>query len=105
MSFTLAVLVVRVVEVPLEPCNAKLGGTYGVLFVPGPLALSPSSKLRTNLDKTPSTMVFLTPFFVISFLRSARAASVTPGPVKSSMTDGRAHSRTCASPSSRAATS
>jgi len=49
-------------------------------------------------------VAFRTPFLVISFLRSARAASVTPGLVKSSTNDCFAHSRTLLSPSSRTAT-
>ena len=55
-------------------------------------------------SRMPSAMVLRTPFFVISFLRSARAASVTPGPVKSSTTDCLAHSRTFPSVSSSAST-
>ena len=93
-------------------CNIKLGGMYS-FFVP----LSPFSDpslngvlapvlrlLLMSLPSTLSTIAFLTPFFVNSFFRSARAASVTPGPVNSSMIEGVAHARTLPSVSSNAST-
>lgn len=58
-----------------------------------------------SFPRTASTIVLRTFFLVISFLRSARAASVTPGAVKISMTEFRAQSRTVPSLSSRPSTS
>ena len=93
--------------------NAMLGGIYSLLFkrfVLSPLSdpsrlsgLLPVNPAR-SLDSTPSTIVFLTPFFISSFFKSALAASVTPGPEKSSTIESRAHSRTCGSVSSRQST-
>jgi len=70
----------------------------------------PTSVLATgpatiSLPRTASTIVLRTFFLVISFLRSARAASVTPGAVKISMTEFRAQSRTVPSLSSSPSTS
>ena len=73
------------------------GGDPTSELAAGPAAMS--------LPSTASTIVFRTFFFVISFLRSARAASVTPGVVKISMTELRAQSRTVPSLSSRHSTS
>ena len=73
------------------------GGDPTSVLAAGPAAMS--------LPSTVSTIVFRTFFFVISFLRSARAASVTPGAVKISMTELRAQSRTVPSLSSRHSTS
>ena len=91
------------------PNSARLGGTYS-FFPPDWLSslVAVEVRLLVEADKTwlrtESMVAFRTPFFVISFLRSARAASVTPGLVKSSTSDCFAHSRTLLSPSSRTAT-
>jgi hypothetical protein len=73
------------------------GGDPGSVTATDPAAIS--------LLSTESTIVLRTFFLVISFLRSARAASVTPGAVKISTTEFRAQSRTVPSLSSRASTS
>jgi len=113
-------LVVRVRAVtlgpdPLEsvegvfPTSARLGGTYS-FFPPDWLSSLLAAEVRLLVDadktwpRTESMVAFRTPFLVISFLRSARAASVTPGLVNSSTNDCFAHSRTLLSPSSRTAT-
>ena len=93
-------------------CNIRLGGIYSFFAPASPFSdpslngvLAPVPRLLLmSLLRTLSTMAFLTPFFVISFLRSARAASVTPGPVKSPMIEGVAHARTLPSVSSNAST-
>jgi hypothetical protein len=100
---------VELVAVGRRPAIARLGGTYSFGFMvvspfsePSrlwgllPLMLPPPTLPPTprSLDSTPSTMVFLTFFLVNSFLRSARAASDTPGPENSSITDCLAQSRT-----------
>ena len=91
------------------PNSARLGGTYS-FFPPDWLSslVAVEVRLLVEADKTwlrtESMVAFRTPFLVISFLRSARAASVTPGLVKSSTNDCFAHSRTLLSPSSRTAT-
>ena len=72
------------------------GGDPASVLTAGPAAIS--------LPSTVSTIVLRTFFLIISFLRSARAASVTPGAVKISMTEFRAQSRTVPSLSSRAST-
>lgn len=70
-----------------------------------PTSVPDAGPAAMSLPSTASTIVLRTFFLVISFLRSARAASVTPGAVKSSMTEFRAQSRTVPSLSSRASTS
>jgi len=83
------------------PASIRLGGMYSLGFdgpaspdsEPPSLLWGPLDPAR-SLDRTASTIVLRTFFFVISFLRSARAASVTWAPEKSSMTEDLAHSRT-----------
>ena len=91
------------------PNSARLGGTYSFFSPDWPSSLLEAEvRLLVEADKTwlrtESIVAFRTPFLVISFLRSARAASVTPGLVKSSTSDCFAHSRTLLSLSSRTAT-
>jgi len=91
------------------PNSARLGGTYSFFPPDCPSSLlAVEVRLLVEADKTwlrtESIVAFRTPFLVISFLRSARAASVTPGLVKSSTSDCFAHSRTLLSLSSRTAT-
>lgn len=91
------------------PSKARLGGTYP-FFPPDWLSSLWSAEVRLLVGadrtwlRTESMVPFRTPFLVISFLRSARAASVTPGLVNSSTSDCFAHSRTLLSLSSREAT-
>lgn len=93
-------------------CNIRLGGMYSFFAFVSPssdpsLDRVPAPALRLplmSLLRTLSTIAFLTPFFAISFFKSARAASVTPGPVKSSMIEGVAQARTLPSVSSKAST-
>jgi hypothetical protein len=91
------------------PNSVRLGGTYS-FFPPDWLSslLAAEVRLLVEADKTwprtESMVAFRTPFLAISFLRSARAASVTPGLVNSSTSDCFAHSRTLLSLSSRTAT-
>ena len=70
-----------------------------------PTSVLAADPAAISLPSTVSTIVLRTFFLVISFLRSARAASVTPGAVKISMTEFRAQSRTVPSLSSRPSTS
>lgn len=114
---------VKIVDVDAEvvsgflPWSFRLGGMYSFFSV-GASPFSDADGLRVStlaepkdplpdisFSSTESTIVLRTPRFVISFLRSARAASVTFGPVKSSTTDWRAVSRTVPSVSSNASTS
>lgn len=102
---------------PMDFCawRAKLGGMYSFLvpacgcgalgaLVPSPAIVLALSDPRT-LVSTASTMVLRTPFFASSRLRSARAASETPGLVKRVTTEVLVVSRTVESLSSSAATS
>jgi hypothetical protein len=95
-------------------CRAKLGGIYSffvaacgcdesAVSAPSPAVVLALSEPST-LARTASTMVFRTPFFASSRLRSARAASEAPGPVKRVTTEVLAVSRTAESLSSRALT-
>ena len=91
------------------PSNVRLGGTYS-FFPPDWLSSLLVAEMRPLVEadktwpRTESMVALRTPFLVISFLRSVRAASVTPGPVNSSTSDCFAHSRTLLSLSSRTAT-
>ena len=87
--------------------NDMLGGTYAA---PSPFseplsAGGPAPLAARRRAVTLSTIVLRTFFFAISFLRSARAASVTAGPVKSATTAASAWVRTLLSESSSASTS
>ena len=101
------------------PCNFRLGGMYSFFAGTSPFSEPPlelAGRLWTtenwlgvglptiNCWRTESTIVLRTPFFVISRFKSALAASVTDGPVKSSPTETRAHSRTVPSVSSNVST-
>jgi hypothetical protein len=92
------------VEGPFLPAmRATLGGTYslGVSEVAGGKAIAALARAATSF-RTDSAIPLRTFLLLSSFLRSARAPSVTAGPVKSSMTDCFAQSRTLASLSSNA---
>lgn len=67
--------------------------------------VEPIVEADISLDNTSLTIPLRTPFFAISFFRSALAPSVTWAPVNNVTTEVRAHSRTLASWSSRHSTS